>query len=58
MGTMDANMGEAERIPVFAEAQIRPRSTANLEELRTSLPARPGALRAPQAGSDMSLTCR
>ena len=38
MGTMDANMGEmAERIPVFAEAQMLPRSTANLLELRTSV---------------------
>jgi hypothetical protein len=31
-------MGEmAERIPVFAEAQMLPRSTANLLELRTSV---------------------
>jgi hypothetical protein len=41
MGAMDANMVElAERIPVFAEAQVLPRSTANLSELRMFFPAR------------------
>jgi len=39
MGAMDANMVElAERIPVFAEAQVLPRSTANLSELRMYVP--------------------
>ena len=40
MGAMDANMVElAERIPVFAEAQVLPRSTANLSELRMFFPS-------------------
>jgi hypothetical protein len=40
MGAMDANMVElAERIPVFAEAQVLPRSTANLSELRMCFPS-------------------
>ena len=36
MGTMDATMGleSSERVPVFAEAQVQPRSAANLTDLR------------------------